>query len=296
MGKTLAVDDGATEPIDEVLADPSADAAPGVGWGLDAAVGAAALAGQVGVGVASAVVASPPAKVAAAVGRRLSAPLARRGREVRQRVADEAGPAVGGAVRQFAPGVVDAVDLDALLAQIDLDALLGRIDIDGLLDRVGIDRLLARIDVDALMGRVDVNALMSRVDVGALLDSVDLDALLTKVDLDALLASVDLDALLGRLDLEALLTSVDINAVVAKVDIDELVRSTELGAIIAQSTSGVASEALDAARSQGVSLDNVLGRVVDRVLRRSADDVPAGPPLLIVPPSTDGPVPEPTSS
>ena len=34
LGKTLAVDDGATEPTDEVLADPSSDAAPGVGWGL----------------------------------------------------------------------------------------------------------------------------------------------------------------------------------------------------------------------------------------------------------------------
>ena len=56
---------------------------------------------------------------------------------------------------------------------------------------------------------------------------------------------------------------------------------TELGAIIAQSTSGVASEALDAVRRQGVSLDNILARVSNRLVGRNVDDLPAGPPLLV---------------
>ena len=73
----------------------------------------------------------------------------------------------------------------------------------------------------------------------------------------------------------------DILGVVEKVDIDSLVRNTELGAIIAQSTTGVASEALDVARSQGVGLDNVLSRAVDRVLRRDGSNRPVGPPLLV---------------
>jgi len=90
-----------------------------------------------------------------------------------------------------------------------------------------------------------------------------------------------LNALLGGVDMEALLSNMDINAVVDQVDIDALVRNTELGAIIAQSTSGVASEALDVARSQGVGIDNLLAKLVDRMLRRDSSALPEGPPLLV---------------
>ena len=62
---------------------------------------------------------------------------------------------------------------------------------------------------------------------------------------------------------------------------DALVSNTELGSIIAQSTSGVASEALDVVRSQGVGMDNFIARLSNRVLRRDVTELPAGPPLLI---------------
>lgn len=62
---------------------------------------------------------------------------------------------------------------------------------------------------------------------------------------------------------------------------DALVSNTELGSIIAQSTSGVASEALDVVRSQGVGMDNFIARLTNRVLRRDITELPAGPPLLI---------------
>jgi len=70
------------------------------------------------------------------------------------------------------------------------------------------------------------------------------------------------------------------------VDIDSLVQQTELGTIIAHSTSGIASEALDVVRAQGVGLDDFIARWVNRILRRSSADWPAGPEkLLEVPPA-----------
>ena len=113
--------------------------------------------------------------------------------------------------------------------------------------------------VELVLQVVDVNAVLAQVDVNALLARVDVAALLEKVDLNAVLAKVDTDALLDRIDL---------NAVLERVDVDALVEQTDLGAVIARSTGGVATEALDAARSQAVGLDQSIDRWVQRALRR----------------------------
>jgi hypothetical protein len=55
---------------------------------------------------------------------------------------------------------------------------------------------------------------------------------------------------------------------VQRIDMDALVEETDLGAVIARSSGGVASEALDAARSQAVGLDQFIDRWVGRLLRR----------------------------
>lgn len=57
--------------------------------------------------------------------------------------------------------VVDALDLDALLAKVDVDALLARVDVDALLERVDVDALLARIDMDQLVARIDLASTMA---------------------------------------------------------------------------------------------------------------------------------------
>jgi hypothetical protein len=75
--------------------------------------------------------------------------------------------------------VVDALDLDALLATVDVDALL---------DRVDVERLLDRIDVQQVLDRVDVQQVLDRVDVQQLLDKVDVDALIARTDLAAAMA------------------------------------------------------------------------------------------------------------
>ena len=68
---------------------------------------------------------------------------------------------------------------------------------------------------------------------------------------------------------------------IERVDVEAIVSQTELGTIIARSTSGVASEVLDVVRAQGVGLDDFVARLVNRVLRRTPDDLPVGPPALV---------------
>jgi hypothetical protein len=120
---------------------------------------------------------------------------------------------------------------------------------------------------------------VERVDIGAIIDRVDIDAIVGRVDVDAIIDRVDIQHILDKLDL---------NEVIARVDVDSLLKETELGAIIARSTSGVATEALDAVRRQGVSLDNLVARIGNRLMRRDPEHLPTGPPLLVSGAGVDG--------
>ena len=79
---------------------------------------------------------------------------------------------------------------------------------------------------------------------------------------------------------DALLDRVYVNGLVRRIDMDVLVEQTDLGAVIAMSSGGAASEALDAARSQAVGLDQFIDRWVGRVLRRKGPG-PLAPPVLL---------------
>jgi hypothetical protein len=125
-----------------------------------------------------------------------------------------------------------------------------------------VDLVLQVLDVNAILAQVDVNALLARVDVAALLERVDLNAVLARVDTAALLDRIDVNALLQRIDMDA------------------LVEQTDLGAVIARSSGGVAGEALDAARSGAVGLDQSIDRWVQRALRRK-QRAPSAPRALL---------------
>ena len=118
--------------------------------------------------------------------------------------------------------------------------------------------------------------------VGRFVDSrvaESVNALLAHIDVDALLGRANVDDLLRRVDIGAVIDRVDVNDVVGRVDMDMLVEQTDLGAVIARSSGGVASEALDAARSQAVGLDQFIDRWAARLLRHKHPGPPA-PALL----------------
>ena len=167
---------------------------------------------------------------------------------------------------------VHAVDPDAVIAEVDIEAIV---------DRIDPDRLLARIDPNALLARVDPNELLARVDVDTFLEQVDVDRLLDQVDPDRLLDRVDPDRLLDRVDVDRLVQRIDVEALLADVDLEALVRRSGVPDLVAESTNQLAGRGLDLARRQLVALDVIIDRFVDRLLRRSREDQPAGPPELI---------------
>ncbi len=109
---------------------------------------------------------------------------------------------------------------------------------------------------------------------------IDIDQLVSRIDIDQLVRRIEIDDLVQRIDIDAVVASIDVNRIAERVDVDAVVEQTELGTIVARSTSGFATEALDAARSQTADVDTRVSRVVNRVLRRKEGEVPVGPPLL----------------
>ena len=140
--------------------------------------------------------------------------------------------------------------VDLVVQALDVNALMRRVDLNAVLDQVDINKLLARLDVPALIDQVDMNEVLARVDVSALVDRVDMNEVLAQVDVGQLLDRIDVNELAGR------------------IDFDELIEQTNLGAVIAKSSAGVTTEALDAARSGAVGLDRFIDRWVGRALWR----------------------------
>jgi len=129
-----------------------------------------------------------------------------------------------------------------------------------------------------------VSIVMDAIDIDALLDRIDVDALVSRVDVDKLIDRVDVEKLIERVDVQKIIERVDVEEIIERVDIDALMEKTELGSIIARSTTGVASQVLDVIRAQGVGLDDFFARWVTRILRRSPQDLPLGPPMLVAAP------------
>jgi hypothetical protein len=102
--------------------------------------------------------------------------------------------------------------------------------------------------------------------VAAVLDEVDLNGVVARVDLDAIAARIDLDAIAARIDLNAIVASLDLAGLTEQV-IDEV----DLGEIIRESSGSMATETVDALRVQGMRGDQLVSRLVDRVLLRKGE-------------------------
>jgi hypothetical protein len=96
---------------------------------------------------------------------------------------------VQGAAQRAVELVVEALDVNALLARMDLNAVLVRVELNGLLGRVDINQVLDRIDINQVLDRVDMSRLMARVDINEIVDRIDIEALVANTDLGAHMAS-----------------------------------------------------------------------------------------------------------
>jgi hypothetical protein len=176
-----------------------------------------------------------------------------------------------GRVEQLAQAVAERV-VSILIDALDIDSIVKRIDVDSLIDRVDVDKIIDRVDVDKIIDRVDVEKIIDRVDVEKIIDRVDVEKIIDRVDVEKIIDRVDVEKIIDR---------VDIDKIIDRVDVDSLMEQTELGAIIARSTTSVASDLLDVVRAQGVGLDDFFARWANRTLRRTPADLPLGPPTLV---------------
>jgi len=74
--------------------------------------------------------------------------------------------------------VLDALDMNALIARIDLNVVLARVDLNEVVDQIDLNQIVDRIDMNKLLAQVDINQIVSRVDVEALVKNTDLGALM----------------------------------------------------------------------------------------------------------------------
>jgi hypothetical protein len=134
-----------------------------------------------------------------------------------------------------------------------------------------VQALIATV-VAAVLDEVDLDQVVARVDLNAIIDRVDIDAIAARIDLDAIAARLDVDAVAARLDIHAILARIDLPELTEQV-IDEV----DLGEIIRESSSTMATETVDALRVQGMRVDGLVSRVVDRILLRE-EPRQTGPP------------------
>lgn len=143
------------------------------------------------------------------------------------------------------------------------------------------NRIIELVDLDRMLQKVDLDEVLKRVDLNALLEDVDVDALIKRVDVDDVIDRVDVDRIVQRVDVDAIVARVDVDAIVERVDVNRILGDTDMGKMVASSTSGIITEILYLIRRQLVGVDALLARVVTKVLRRSEEDLPLGPPSLV---------------
>jgi len=168
-----------------------------------------------------------------------------------------------GAVRRELVVHEVAEALDRLVPLVAV-AVLRRLDLAQLVeDHVDVERIVQQVDLDEVAQRLDVDAVAGRLDLDAVVARVDLDAIARRLDLNGLMETVDLDAVAARLDVDAVIDRVDLielaRTVVAGIDLPEIIRD---------STGAVASDTMREVRMQGISGDDAVARVVDRLLLR----------------------------
>ena len=141
-----------------------------------------------------------------------------------------------------------------------------------------IDLVIEALDMNALIARIDLNVVLGRINLNSLIAQVNLNELINQVDLNQILETVDLNQVLDRVDMDKLMARIDLNELASRIDIETLVQNTDLGALMVSSSTTLATEAVDLGRSHAVSMDDRLARLVSRI-RRNNTGQPRRPEL-----------------
>jgi hypothetical protein len=99
-------------------------------------------------------------------------------RSAPRRLAEQVESIAQGVAQRVIDLVVEALDMNALIARIDLNVVLARVDLNEVVDQIDLNQIVDRIDMNKLLAQVDINQLVSRIDVEALVKNTDLGAIM----------------------------------------------------------------------------------------------------------------------
>jgi hypothetical protein len=154
-----------------------------------------------------------------------------------ERVRSSASRRLAGQMESIAQGVaqraielvIEALDVNALLARMDLNAVLVRVELNGLLGRVNLNQVLDRVDINQVLDRVDINQVLDRVDINQVLDRVDMGRLMARVDVNEIVDRIDIEALVANTDLGARMTSSTSTLATEAADLEDATRQAITG-------------------------------------------------------------------
>ncbi len=76
--------------------------------------------------------------------------------------------------------VVNALDLNALIAKVDVNAIVDRVDIDAIVEKIDIDAIVEKIDIDAIVQRVDIDEVVRHLDIDTLMEQTELGPIIAR--------------------------------------------------------------------------------------------------------------------
>lgn len=92
--------------------------------------------------------------------------------------------------------------------------------------------------------------------VNPVINQVDFNEVLQRIDWDEVIDRIDIDRVLDRVDIDRLLNRINVERLIERVPIEVLVERSNIKRIVAQSTSGILSQALDAIRVRAAIYDH----------------------------------------
>ena len=114
-----------------------------------------------------------------------------------------------------------------------------------------------------VVSRIDLNEMLDEVDVQRVVDRVDVEELVARIDVDDLLQRIDVNAVVARVDVDALVRRIDLTAVTK-----EALDAVDIGEIVRESTATIGTDIVNDGRLQAMRADDLIARLVDRVLFR----------------------------
>ena len=187
----------------------------------------------------------------------------------RQRLASESGQLVADALASALFDLAEALHSDAVAAEAPPPRARGAPAPD------------ARPAGEAGRSRASL-ASRALADAAGAIAAAVVPAVVERIDVNALLATVDVNALVDRIDVQRILDQVDVNELVGQIDVAAVAREAlegiDIGDIIQESTAGLATDTMEAVRVQAMNADDLLARIVDRLLgRRGPRDLSLDP-------------------